>query len=188
MKILINLIILGLIIAVVYWNNFLPSSPSSLIKSQVVNPTPAEQVIPPPLNLEESREELYQKALVKQLPQKLIALHNLAEDLRLALPQEQKLEISQDKTDTQIITQVEWQNQNLKFNYYFSQDLLEASYTVDHEIYPFDVILMVNNEVVLQFNGHINKNFNPGKYQDLDVIAYEPGDWEKIINNLPQDP
>ena len=56
-----------------------------------------------------------------------------------------------------------------------------AFWTVEDNWYAYSVVVFYKGEVVLQFNGHLDKNMNPFSFKDLDVVAFRPGIWQSDL-------
>jgi len=60
-------------------------------------------------------------------------------------------------------------------------DSEEAFWTVDSNWFNYSIIVFNKNEVVLQFNGHLNKNTDPFQFEDLDIVAFRQGIWQNDL-------
>ena len=97
----------------------------------------------------------------------------LAKDLKLA----EKIISKIDKTklgELQTIIQGD-----IRIEYEIASE--EAFWTVEANWFPYSIIVFNKNEVVLQFNGHLNKNTTPFQFEDLDIVAFRQGNWQNDL-------
>lgn len=182
MKISLNVLLVGSLIGLfIWWNNF-----SSQKNTAINQPnTPAEESKTTPVV---SWEQSLAVALDKNLPQQFLIIQHLLENHKLPIVKGYNVDYIVDEQDSEVLTDIVITNQSNIIKYHFELGKEEAFYKTDKNNYPFDVIVTFNNKVVLQFNGHLDRNKTPAEYIDLDVVAYESGDWEKMIQPFGNTP
>lgn len=156
-----------------------PVSSSSSVASLPTRTTkPIKEQLTPDL------EAKYKAALKTGIPDKLTSMIQLFMEQRLEMAPDKGINLNPTDTPSTTSFDLTWRDQGQDYKMHVDIDKAEASYTSEHYIYPYAIALWVDNKVKLQFTGHMNMNGELPVYQDLDVIAYEPGDWEKNIKKL----
>jgi hypothetical protein len=168
MKILINLIIIIGIGLLIKWNFSSDPQTADLLpieSSPIDNP-----------NVEETFEK-------EDSSKRLLAIHYLIKN-KLLKNIDFKVAFTQSEDEQTFIDDFTLTNSQEKIYYHFEINKEEAFYRAEKNLYSYDVLVLYNDEVVLQFNGHLDRNLTPPEFIDLDVVAYRPGKWENFIKKV----
>lgn len=150
-----------------------------------VSSTPSKPIRPPKQPLSPDLEAKYKAVLRTGIPDKLTSMITLFMEQRLEMAPDKGININPTDTEQATAFDLTWRDQGQDYKMHVQLSKTEATYLTEKYIYPYSIDLWVDNKVVLQFNGHMNLNQpeNP-TFQDVDVIAYETGPWEKNIKKL----
>lgn len=130
-------------------------------------------------NLQESPIKKESNNIKIVLKSKIAKILNHEENLKLA----KDLKLAEkilSKIDTNKLGELQTIIQgDIKIEYEIASE--EAFWTVEDNWFPFSIIVFNKNEVVLQFNGHLNKNTTPFQFEDLDIVAFRQGNWQNDL-------
>lgn len=185
--IIINAVVLLLIGVAIVWNNYQPSEKTEKSKTEEVKtPVTGQMSKMPKVKKEKSPdvEALYQEVIKGGIPDKMVSMIKLFIEQRLEMEPDKQINLEPVDTETTTAFDLTWRDQGQDYKMHVAIDKEEASYTVEKSIFPYEVALFVDNEVKLQFTGHMNLNYPEPIFQDLDVIGYQSGEWEKNIKKL----